>query len=267
MRYTKIFFVLMLGLSLLSCSMEQIKYEGTDSYVGFDLIYNEDGQVFNYTFSAYHASVDEIKVYADVNIMGANSSSSRTITIEQYNVKDKDNAIAGVHFVALDNSITSAALTVAPNQASVRIPIIFKRDALGEDTFYLGIKLVANDDFFLAETLTQERILTISDILVMPSNWDTIYKNSGNFSESAYWLFGSYGPEKHKIMRDVLAARDTILNEDWIEAICSSDDVITAYWVGEFNRELNRVNALRDADGLDPLSEPVEYNSVTVKFN
>ena len=252
---------------LSSCSMKLDGYSDANNYIGFAVednsnvsVKEEINIIDNYSFSALSSETKEMTVYTEVEIMGSFSDIDRTFAFTQYTVKDELNAESDKHFAKI-----SGNCIVKAGEASVKLPITFKRESLGDSVYSLGIQLVANNDFLLAEAVTQRRILTISDKLVPFSNWEKHYGENWNV---ANYIFGDYGLEKHKIMRDVLASKGEQISEKWLEEVLSTDDsTIFAYWQGQFTLELNRINKERKALGQKELTESEKYRSVIVSFN
>lgn len=210
------------------------------------------------------ASITRDTVYLTVNTIGDPVDRLRYIALEQiseYDVEYKydakgnlidsivtekpNKAVAGVHYVAMDDPEMQPLLVVQPNAVTAEIPVILLRDeSLTEDEFRLCLKLVATSDFQLGETNKLSVTIIFSDKLSRPDFWDTRVEK---------YYFGTYSTRKHEFMYEVM---QTEINDAWWTKL-SADYAELTYSKNKLKAALTAYNEDPDniAQGLAPMRE------------
>ncbi len=133
-------------------------------------------------------------MYVRLNTIGGISDQDRKVTLEQVTeydvtyvrdpvtnkiidstVKEKPfKAVAGKHYVPLNDPSMQSLLVIRANQASDSLPIILLRDtSLKSNSYRLRLKIVANEVFAIGETKAVEKTLLFSDRLERFESWKT----------------------------------------------------------------------------------------------
>lgn len=209
----------------------------------------------NFSFVYGEESVMEDTVWVEITTSGFLSDKDRAFEFKQINVAE-NNAVAGKHFVSLDDPRVSKFHFIPANANGALVPIIFLRDASLQDGDYsLLLSFGVNDNFSPAfETRAKLRYI-ISDRLTKPTNWAT-YMNH---------FFGQWGAVKHQFMIDISGEKwDDEYLEKEIGVTAASPGRNDAYDAGYcqfladfFADKLAERNAERAAETppLGPLSE------------
>ena len=251
--------LLLLGVSfyLASCKMDLDPYDQTVDRVAFYFAPGSESEE-KYTFAYFPDSVRVDTVNVEVQLYGNLSLWPRKVNIVQQEVDGVDNAIPGIHYVPF--SELSSLYIIDANGTSVKLPIVFKRDAsLREKERVLEIRLTEEgSDFKLGASDLIVKRLVISDILLKPTTW----------GGAADWYLNGYGQVKHRLMIDAAAPYGVLINDDWVESVINSGDVGSInYWISIFKTELQRVNDERASAGQGPLKEGIEYGEQIVSFD
>ena len=173
-------------------------------------------------------------------------------------------AVAGVHYVPFNDSEAQALLKVKAGVVKDSLAIILKRDAsLTTEKVRLRLRLEASDDLELGESKYLERTIVFSDMLELPSEWNS-YSN-------AYYYLGNYRVPKHELMIRVLKKLQSSasrVDDEWLRK-GNADPTIFVYWRSKFVEELNAFNNNPEniESGIAPLREnPNDLGSALVTF-
>ena len=216
------------------------------------------------SFYYMDAAIGRDTVYLTVNTIGDPENRVRQIALEQiseydveYKYDEKGNlidsiltekpnkAVAGVHYVPMDDPEMLPLLVIQPNAVTAEIPVILLRDAsLKEDDYRLCLRLKATDDFRLGETGKLSGTIVLSDKLSKPNFW--------NSSVDRYY-FGVYSTRKHEFMIEVM---QTEISDAWWNKL-SADYAEINYTKDKLRDALQAYNDDPDnkVQGLAPMRE------------
>ncbi len=248
-------------------------------YSDMDRIQLNDTFAMSATFVYDDASVIKDTVYVQVNTIGQISTHDRAVKLEQikeytttYTRDPITNqitdsvvaempyeAVAGVHYIALDDPSLAPLMVVKADSVHALIPIVLLRDtSLKTNSYRLRIQLVANDEFGLGEEAARQKTILFSDHLERFASWSV-----DNTSAPAYISFGKYSTGKHQFMIDVLGVN---IDDAWYRA-ASAAGALTEYEnilkqaLATFNSDPANI-----ASGKAPLRETSDPNSAVVTF-
>ena len=228
------------------------------------------------SFYYMDAAIGRDTVYLTVNTIGDPENRVRQIALEQiseydveYKYDEKGNlidsiltekpnkAVAGVHYVPMDDPEMLPLLVIQPNAVTAEIPVILLRDAsLKEDDYRLCLRLKATDDFRLGETGKLSGTIVLSDKLSKP--------NFCNSSVDRYY-FGVYSTRKHEFMIEVM---QTEISDAWWNKL-SADYAEINYTKDKLRDALQAYNDDPDnkVQGLAPMRENQnDPNSALITF-
>lgn len=218
--------------SILSCSEDLPLYQDSAARLNFDLgddnITSESRiPVEAYSF-VYSGGLHQDTIWAKVTLMGKPSDKDRTFSIAQVMAKtdstgvENCNAVAGKHFIALDDPSLSRYYVLKADSVSATFPVVVLRDAsLASQVYKLYIGITENSEFQSGFPFYQVKRITISDMLAKPSKWDERYINQ---------YFTDWGPVAHQFMIDVTGQP---FDDDFIEKIMSSSDTNYVFYLAE----------------------------------
>lgn len=169
----------------------------------------------NYSFVFEKSDMKEDTVWFSATVMGLPENRDRrfilaewpenkmdTLITKDVNGKPIDttivntSAVAGKHYVSLDNPWILSKCVIPANQVSCQVPIILLRDStLTAATYRLRIQVLRSDDFELGVPGNLTIIQTLTDKLSKPSKWNS---DTGWSS-----CLGVYSRVKHRFMIDV----------------------------------------------------------------
>ncbi len=249
-----------------SCSMNLEPLSDTHNRIA--VVFDEDlDSVYSYTFAYYTDDFKYDTVYVELTVVGTIGETDRKVSLVQRQLEGNDpdgtpynNAVAGKHYVAFDDSSIADKYVIKAGATGALIPIVLLRDATLKDKDYtLQFDLVANEEFQLFSPINSTKRIVIADQLLKPSLWDGMLD----------YYFTGYGKEKHKLMNEVVYNRSgEFVNDDWLRVVKQQQAYISM-WKGAFAIELAAINEARKAanGGVDdPLKEGPEYGSVEVRF-
>ena len=230
-RYIKLGRTTMLSLifcslfSIFSCSEDLPTYQDSVARLNFDLgddyISSEDRiPVEAYSF-VYSGGLHQDTIWVKVTLMGKPSTKDRPFSIAQVMKEDND-AVAGKHFIALNDPSLSKYYILKADSVSAIFPVVFLRDkSLASQVYNLHIGIKENSEFKNGFPFYQEKRITISDMLAKPKQWDERYIN---------YYFTEWGPVAHQFMIDVTGQP---FDDNFIEKIMSSSDTNYVYYLAE----------------------------------
>jgi hypothetical protein len=236
--------------SLFACEMELHPYDKEENHISF--VYEKASDTLvRYTFAYQQSEVLVDTVWLRATVVGKLSEQAREVKIEQLFLEGMDNAEVGKHFQPFQESYI-----VEANETGVDIPIILIRDtSLLTHEYALNVALKNSTDFELVASKSTVKHIVFSDILLKPKTWGGAADN--------YFL--NYGYEKHKLMIDVAAKYNVVVDDAWIEEVVK-DYGYVMFWQSVFDAALLRENEARNAQGLGALCEGPEYGNIEVQF-
>jgi len=220
-----------------------------DETARLNFVYETDERsdtTYNYSF-VYHKQVSRDTVWMEVETMGFLSSKDRYYTLYQVATGDND-AVPGVHYVSFDDAAYKQLLVVPADSVTALVPIIVINDAsLTSEVVKLKVKIGASDDFQPGYNDAITKILSITNQLQKPSNWNMLL---------TYYL-GNYGPVKHQFMIDVSGKDwdEEYITEQGFDNMYTADQDYLRYLQNKFSKALAEENARRVAQGLGYLAE------------
>lgn len=241
--------IVMLLTLLTACEKDLPVYNGSDSMLNF-VYAHEQNSDSTCMYSFVYESDDVVKdtVWFDITTMGFPQDRDRYYELEQVLTGNHD-AVPGKHYVAFDDADYRSKLCVPAGAIEARLPVVVLRDPSlkTEGNVTLRLKFEPNDEFIVGYITRSFKVLTISDILSRPNNWNGICDH----------YFGDYGPVKHQFMIDVSGERwddDYLVNTLRInESDCDQNYILALS--NKFYKALQEENARRAANNLDPLAE------------
>jgi hypothetical protein len=246
-----------LPLLLLACQEEEVPlYNEEASRLSFWYQNNYADSIVRYTFVYEPQETREDTVWIEVITSGFVTNYPRPVTLRQLE-SESPRAVPGVHYVPFDDPRVASLLVIPAGAARASLPLIVTRDAsLGEAEHTLLIGIVENDYFKPGFSNVREKLVTVSDILVKPAEWDNIIEI----------VFTPYGTETHRFMIEV-APPDVIINgsffNGWYDPYLIGPDIgLIRYWCDYFETKLQEENARRAAQGLDVLREAPEGGQI-----
>lgn len=211
--------------SILSCSEDLPAYQDSAARLNFDLgddyiTKDEDIPVEAYSF-AYSGGLQQDTIRVKVTLMGKPSAKDRPFSITQV-MKGNDDAVAGKHFIALDDPSLSQYYVLKADSVSAVFPVVLLRDkSLASKVYNLHIGIKENSEFKNGFPFYQEKRITISDMLAKPAQWD---------ERGINYYFTEWGPVAHQFMIDVTGQP---FDDNFIEKIMSSSDTNYVYYLAE----------------------------------
>jgi hypothetical protein len=197
----------------------------------------------NYSFITSGEEVVEDTCWFEVGVMGNLSDIDRPVKVQQVMTGEND-AQAGVHYLDFNSAAYQSICYIPAHQNVARIPVVIYRDAsLTKETVTLRFAIAENDYFKPGTKGFTERVLYFTDMLSKPGNWSTNYLD---------YIFGDYGPVKHRLM---IEWTGKAWDEDYIDELSSGDDAYFYYLQEFFAEKLEEANAERLAEGLDVYQE------------
>lgn len=223
-----------------SCEKDLPVYDDETCRINFNYDYKTMSSDMLETYSfVYHGDVTQDTVWVKVNTMGFLSDEDRYFELQQVEVKDTLNAVAGKHYVSFDDMKQYYYVPAGANTATV--PVVLLRDAsLESDQYLLKFELKENDNFKKGYNTYNYRKILITDQLAEPSSWTTCY---------LYYYISPYTTALHRFIIDVTG---DAWDDDYITSACLDGGFV--YYIGGWlKNKLAEVNAERAAQGLDPL--------------
>jgi len=201
-----------------------------------------------YTFYYEDPTVTQDTIYFDIYAIGGTKNTDRTFTLEQEQIPNTLNAVAGTHFIAFNDPKVSKFYTIKAGTIHTKVPIIVLRDvSLKTTTPKLKFKVAINDNFQLGEQNKLWRKIEITDRLSQPAQWTT------SFSQ---YYFGKYSVIKHSFLIETT-------NEKW-----DNDFITNLYAVGGLLSYYQTVakTALIDYNNAHPGNPLTDENGDIVVF-
>lgn len=250
-------------LTLASCEKDLPLYDDTTCRLNF--YYNSgvttenfDSTLTRTPFSFVYAGegVTRDTVWVEVETMGFTADNDRPVALEQLDTT-ANMAIPGKHYVAFDDPSLAPYYVIPAGKARTKLPVVLLRDASLQDTsVVLKFTFRENEYFKHGYPVFQTRVITITDRLSEPAAWYKPYYFYPGYPEYGSWcfadLFGDYGRVKHQFLID---QNGKAWDDDYIASLMEGDNNYLNYLLQEMQKALARVNAERQALGLDVLRE------------
>lgn len=249
------FAVIALAAVLAGCSKaDQLLYSDVNR------LQLNDTTTINTTFVYDPVTTTKDTVYIKVNTIGQISDHDREVKMAQFVEPDVQNtAVAGVHYLSMDDPSLKKLMVVKANAVSAMIPVVLLRDAsLKQSSYRLRLQLVGNDQFGLGEVQRRSCAIVFSDRLERFYSWRVDASQAG-----AYLTFGKYSVRKHQFMIDILKEQ---IDEAWYQAAVAAGAL--QHYKNYLKDKLNVFNAdpANVASGKSPMRETDDPNSPLVSF-
>lgn len=219
-----------------------------------------DTATINTSFFYEPASVLKDTVYIQVNTIGNTTNKDRAVKLVQVVEPGINNpAVAGVHYIAMDDPSLKNLMVVKGNAVMAMIPVVLLRDpSLKTNSYRLRLELVASDQFSLGEKQSRSRAILFSDRLERFYSWRT-----DTYTSSAFSVFGKYSTRKHQFMYDYLKVP---IDEAWFQAALSIQ--ATGNYRNLLKEALATFNSdpVNIANGTAPMRETSQASSAVVTF-
>lgn len=205
--------------------------------------YNLADTLKPFTFYYEAPSVTMDTVFFDIYAIGGVKKEDRSFTLEQVQVPNVTNAVAGKHYVAFNDPKATKNFIIKAGTVHTRVPILLLRDAsLKTSTCILKFNVVPDKNFLSGEINNLWRKIEFTDRLSQPAAWNATF--------TQYYL-GKYSTVKHQFM---IQSTGEKWDQDFI-SIISPDYALLQYWLGALKINLidynskNPGNPLRDENG------------------
>lgn len=196
--------VLFLASVILSGCEEKVVYKFDDDaslYFYRDRYTANEKGVLQYDSIDYSfflaGSAQQTEIWLQLNLTGNISDAPRSFTIVQTNADEEGAAVAGVHYVAFDDSRMKEQLILPANTTRVMIPIILTRtESMDDHSFRLALAIAPNDHF--VEGIKQGNygqhsfVINVTAEALKPVSWDRNYD----------YCFGTWGKVKMGFLID-----------------------------------------------------------------
>ena len=193
-------FLFMLSmLTLVACKENEIEtFEDESSLFFFRSIYSTNSkdapQLDSTSYSFFLGGAIQVDtVWLDVLLTGMPSGEARSLLIVQSNAGEPDAAIAGVHYVAFDNSYVASRMVMPANEVVATIPIIMTRTSeMDTKEFRLDLEIMPNEYFVQGIKDRTKYTVKITAKATKPLKWDA--------PNSYKATFGEWGQEKMRFI-------------------------------------------------------------------
>jgi hypothetical protein len=272
----KRFIIYLCVLSVTALGCQKDKYL---TYSDINRVQLNDTSAMSATFVYDAASVTKDTIYIQVNTIGKISDHDRAVKLEQVKeyvttyVRDPVTnkvtdsvvsevpyeAVAGVHYLPLDDASLAPLMVVKADSVHAMIPIVLLRDtSLKTNSYRLRIQLVANNDFGLGEEGAREKTIIFSDHLERFYSWSV-----DNYTAPAWNNFGKYSTGKHQFMINTLGVN---IDEAWYQAALAAGALpeyqnLLKQALADFNS-----NPANIASGKAPVRETDNPYSTAITF-
>lgn len=200
----------------------------------------------SYTFIYQAESVNKDTVWFHLHTMGNVADEDRPFCLEQIQVDEGENAIAGKHYLAFDSPEISKYYVIPKDSAHQLVPVVMLRDAsLLKTKVRLRFQIVANEYFQPGASRLIWREVVFTDRYSKPDQWMPAY-------------FGEYGDAKIEFMVQQSGLR-------WDDACFSTamQEGSLPFWGLKFKELLLERNRKAIAEGKPELKEE---NGTKVEF-
>jgi hypothetical protein len=232
-------------LSVACSELEVERYEDDPRlYFHRDASATKQRDSISYSFFTQGETITRDTLWIEVRTMGLAAPVARPFRVKQVNEGDTLAAVAGVHYVSLDDANLTSLMLVAPGAVSARVPVVVLRDAsLKRVEARMELTIVENEHFKAGVNSNLAFIIKISDFAVRPQGWTSTWD----------YLFGAWGARKMFFLMEYL-------DIDFNDMPPSEFDVLLYYaglakdMLDKYNKE-HPDNPLKEDDGT-----PVTFN-------
>jgi hypothetical protein len=196
-----------------------------------------------YTFYYEKATETQDTVFFDIYAIGGVSKEDRSFTLEQVQVPNVTNAVAGKHYVAFNDPKATKNFVIKAGAIHTKVPIILLRDpSLKTTTYILKFNVVEDKNFKTGEINNLWRKIEFTDRLSQPAAWN---------ASAIQFYYGKYSVVKHQFM---IQSTGEKWDQDFMVGL-PSDYSLLQYWIGTLKINLvtfnsnNPGNPLRDENG------------------
>ncbi|WP_159452631.1 DUF4843 domain-containing protein [Pedobacter nyackensis] len=201
MKKLKYFLVAMVLMALASCKEDPFLFSematlqfGPPASAIYDPGANDAGALRTYTFFYKNADTRMDTLFFDIYAIGGVSSKDRSFKLEQIQVEGVNNAVAGTHYISLDDPAVSKNFVIKAGQIHSLVPVILLRDvSLKTSDAVLRFNIVENENFKKGEAKYLWRQVDFTDRINKPAAWSGFFQNT---------YYGKYSAVKHKFMMD-----------------------------------------------------------------
>ncbi len=226
-------------MGLASCEQELPVYDDPQAYLNFNYSQAKDS-VANYSFVFSKGKVQDT-VWVNLITQGFVADHDRVFELQQVATGNND-AVAGKHYVAMDDVRMKPYLKVAAGQTQVSVPVIVLKDASLDDAVYnLRLEVKNNGEFAQGFQNRRYKLVTITNLLSKPTAW----------SGAMDWYFGQWGRVKHQFFIDVTGEN---WDDAYINSIINNYSMVT-YLISRLKKALSEENQRRIAAGQSLLQE------------
>jgi hypothetical protein len=187
-----------LFLPLTACKEQVVhKYESENSIYFFRGSENYNTFVQNdslfYNFTAKDGFRQKDTVHVRLLTTGFLSDRDRPIRLVQVNLGGESDAVAGTHYVGLDDLEVRDWLVIPAGSERVNLPIILLRESsMRSREVRVVLELQENDYFKVVMSSASRFVIKITDMIARPNNWEISWQP----------YFGNWGPEKMRFLTD-----------------------------------------------------------------
>jgi hypothetical protein len=189
--------------------------------------------VKSYTFYYEPASVTQDTLFFDIYVVGGPTNEDRAFKLQQVEVPNETNAIAGTHYKSFTDPTVSSAYVIKAGDVHAFVPIVMLRDATLKTLakVVLEFKIVKNSNFEEGEVDKLWRRAEFTDMLSKPNAWRSYY-------------FEKYSNVKHKFMIEQTG-------EKWDDNFLRNIDYAKfSFWKIKFKTLLINYNKVHPNDPL-----------------
>lgn len=200
MRNLKYLMVAIVVLTITSCKKNQYNVYNDVARIQFgpalSEIYRASANLADtlklHTFYYDGASATQDTVFFDIYAIGGTKPTDRTFTLQQEQLPNTLNAVAGTHYVAFNDPKVTKLYVIKAGAIHAKVPVILLRDAsLKTSAAKLKFNVIADGNFQLGEHSNLWRKIEFTDRLSRPTAW------TDNFST---FYFGKYSVAKHAFL-------------------------------------------------------------------
>lgn len=193
-----------LSFLLVACEERVVhKYESENSIYFFkgseqyNTFVQSDSLLYNFTVKENSRQRDTI--YLRVLTAGFLSDLERPVRLVQVNYGGELDAVAGAHHVDLEDPEVNGQMVIPAGSVRASLPIILLRDpSLRSQEMRIVIELQENNHFKVVMPDLSRFVVKITDMIMRPSNWDTLWQS----------YLGNWGPEKMRFLSDYVGIAD-----------------------------------------------------------
>lgn len=191
----KIYYILTISyISLLAftgCKENEMDTYKNDPAIYFENDSKTQQDSIRHSFFIYDDDVTFDTVRIIVHTMGLPTKYDRNIKLIQTNIGEPNAAIAGTHFIPLEDPSIKDSICIRAGQVCARIPIVLLRDKSLESC-EVRLELTIGENEYFRPGINEWRNFTIitTSMATKPNNWDRLWIST----------FGKWGSVKMKFI-------------------------------------------------------------------